>query len=215
MSLEQRITNLENNFKIITTNVNNISQNLSNLNENIKEIQTVNNKLDNLLSFIGKNKSENNNINSQNNINLINNSNFVDNPFIEEANAQEEMITDSEEENEKSSNSMDISETNQKKRKKYKIQNPLYFYYEIEGKVYKYTCKNKYRKNILDFKCTDTHCKAQGLYYKQTDEFKPLIFTTHIPYDDHSYIIDNFMRINLKKNEYIEDDFKNGNVKKK
>ena len=108
---------------------------------------------------------------------------------------------------------MDISENNKKKRKKYKILKPLYFYYEIERKVYKYTCKNKYRKNILYFKCADTHCKAQGIYYKNKGEFKPNIFTTHIPYDDHGYIIDYLYEDKFKINEYLEDDFKNGNIK--
>ena len=51
----------------------------------------------------------------------------------------------------------------------------------------------------MDFKCTDTHCKAQGIYYKQSDEFKPNIFTTHIPYDDHSYIVDNLYEDKFKK----------------
>ena len=109
------------------------------------------------------------------------------------------MITDSEEENKISSNSMEISENNKKKRKKYNIHDPLYFYYEIEGKVYKYTFKNKCRKNIFDFKYTITHCKAQGIYYKDTDEFKPNIFSTHIPYDAHSYIIDNLYEDKFKK----------------
>ena len=108
----------------------------------------MNSKLENLISIIDKNKSQHYNINSQNNINEINNPKFVNNPFIEEANAKEKRLQRAKNENEKFSISMDISENNKKKRKKYKIRDPLYFYYEIEGKVYKYTCKNKYRKNI-------------------------------------------------------------------
>ena len=199
MSLEQRITNLENNFKIITTNVNNISQNTSKLNENIKEIQTVNSKLDNLLRIIDTKKSQNNNINSQNNINEINNPNFVNNPFIEEASAKEEMITDSEEENEKSSNSMDISENNKKKRKKYKIRDPLYFYYEIEGKVYKYTCKNKYRKNIWVLNVPLRIVKHKGyiIKIKMNLNLISLLLTFLMMIIVILLII--YMRINLKK----------------
>jgi len=53
------------------------------------------------------------------------------------------------------------------------------FYYIIDGNIYKYACKNKNRKNILDLRCTDTSYPAQANFYRKIDEFKLNIFTQH------------------------------------
>lgn len=90
-----------------------------------------------------------------------------------------------------------------KKRKKYKKRNPLYFYYTIENYTYKYTCRNKYRKHILDFRCTDSNCPAQGYLNREKDEFKPNEFTSHINYEDHSYIVVILYLLLQKKNSNL------------
>ena len=77
------------------------------------------------------------------------------------------------------------SKIEKKKRKKYKPRNPLYYYYTIDGNTYKYTCRNKFRKEILDFRCTDSNCPARGIFYSKDDCFKPNIFINHISYDEH------------------------------
>ena len=76
-----------------------------------------------------------------------------------------------------------------KKRGKYKARQPLYYYYNINDNIYKYTCKNKNRKTIMDFRCSDTNCPAKGYYYKKEEKFKPNAFLNHIEYNEHSYII--------------------------
>ena len=94
-----------------------------------------------------------------------------------------------------------------KKRKKYKPRNPLYYYYSIDTKTYKYTCKNKNRKQILDFRCSDSICPAQGIFYRKDDYFKPNIFTKHIPYEEHSYIISKEFSEKYQNNMITENDF--------
>ena len=49
---------------------------------------------------------------------------------------------------------------NNRKRGKYKPRDPLYYYYMIDGNIYKYTCRNTKRKNILDFRYSHTSCPA-------------------------------------------------------
>ena len=75
-------------------------------------------------------------------------------PKVEE----EEIVSEEESEEKDNSKDMSISQNSKidnikimrKKRKKYKPRNPLY-YYSIDTKTYKYTCKNKNLKQILDF----------------------------------------------------------------
>lgn len=146
------------------------------------------------------------------------------NPFIEEAlYEEEELIPESEEDVDQSnkdvSKSISNSQSNNNnkksnKRGKYKIRNPLYYYYNIGGLTYKFTCKNKNRKNILDFRCTDTNCKAQALYYKKEDIFKLNVFTTHKSYEDHSYNFNEYYRKKFKDNNFKEEDFDKNNSKK-
>ena len=67
-----------------------------------------------------------------------------------------------------------------KPKKKYKQRNPLYFYYEIKGYLYKYTYENKDRKSNLKFKCSDTKCKAYAFYYPEIKNFKIIEEIEHI-----------------------------------
>ena len=98
-----------------------------------------------------------------------------------------------------------------KKRKKYKPRNPLY-YYSIDTKTYKYTCKNKNLKQILDFIWSDSNCLAQGIFYRKDVYFKPNIFTKHIPYEEHSYIISKEFSEKYQNNKIIDNNF-NSNKK--
>ena len=52
-----------------------------------------------------------------------------------------------------------------KKLGKYKEPNPFYYYYNIETNIYRYIGKNKNRRNIMDFRCSDTNFLAKGYYY--------------------------------------------------
>ena len=61
-----------------------------------------------------------------------------------------------------------------KNRNKFKQREPtLYYYYQIDSKTYKYTCTKKNDINSLPFNCSDTSCKAKGIYNKLTGEFSP------------------------------------------
>lgn len=140
----------------------------------------------------------------------------INNQFLEEALIEEEeLIPESEEDEEQSnkdlsksssySQSNNINKKKPNKRGKYKIRNPLYYYYNIEGLTYKYTWKNKNRKNILDFRCTNTTCKAQALYYKNEDKFKVNVFSAHKSYEDHTYNFNEFYRKKFKENSFKEE----------
>ena len=83
----------------------------------------------------------------------------------------------------------------------------MYYYYSIDTKTYKYTCKNKNRKQIFDFRCSDSNCPAQGIFFRKDDYFKPNIFTKHIPYEEHSYIISKEFSEKYQNNMITENDF--------
>ena len=74
--------------------------------------------------------------------------------------------------------------------------------------------KNKYRKNILDFRCSDTFCPAQGYFYRKEDKFKPNVFTNHINYEEHSYANNNIIKDKIYTNKLTELDFQGINGKK-
>ena len=84
----------------------------------------------------------------------------------------------------------------------------------IDGKIYKYTCRNKNRKNILDFRCSDTSCPAQDYFYRKTDEFKLNIFTQHKEYEEHTYSFNEIYKNKYKANTFKEEDFLKSNSKK-
>ena len=97
---------------------------------------------------------------------------------------------------------------NIKVKKKYKKREPLYYYYVIGGNTYKYTCENKQYKNTLRFKCSDTKCKAKGIYYenlnifipKDGDEYK------HIEFEKHSYITPLIYKNKIENNTFETQD---------
>ena len=101
-----------------------------------------------------------------------------------------------------------------KKRGKYKPREPLYYYYMIDGNIYKYTCRNKNRKKILDFRCSDTSCPAQANFFRKTDEFKLYEFTQHKEYEEHTYTFNEIYKNKFKANSFKEDDFLKSNSKK-
>ena len=55
------------------------------------------------------------------------------------------------------------------KRGKYQKREPLYFYYTINDKVYRYECENKNNKTKLKFNCSDTKCLATAECSKLDD----------------------------------------------
>ncbi len=125
--------------------------------------------------------------------------------FVEE----EEMVPESEEEEESSNIKMNTQSSDnnciiKKKRGKYKQRDPLYYYYNIDGHTFKYTCKNKNRKNILDFRCSDTTCKAQAYYYRKRDEFTLNVFTSHKAYEDHTYAFNETYKKNLIQTLFVK-----------
>ena len=187
MSIEERLNKLENNYNVLSQDINKINQNISNINNKINIIDTNTSKLDQLLEYMQPKKKIKKNNNNPHSLAQIGN------PFYDAAMEFQDEESDNDSLDEESSNNMSISQSNvsisEKKRGKYKPRNPLYFYYNINGNIYKYTCKVKDRKNILDFRCSDTNCKARGYFYKKDDTFKPNIFLSHIEYEDHSYII--------------------------
>ena len=120
---------------------------------------------------------------------------------------------------ESSSNiSMDKSKKNIKGRKKhYKKRDPLYYYYNIGGNTYKYTCKNKYYKHCLRFKCTNSKCMARGIYYQYLERFKPKEGDNykHIKFESHSYTIPKIYKNKFDNDKFEEKDFiLNGKPKK-
>ena len=80
----------------------------------------------------------------------------------------------------------------------------MYFYYQFESNTNKYTSKNKYRKNILDFHCSDILWQAQGYYYREKDKFKPKAFTNYIKYKEHKYTINNIIKDKIYSNKITE-----------
>ena len=174
---------IPNKFTFLVQEVDNLKKEVKDIKSNIEPLKEIPNKLDNLINIISNQNSFANLNNSQNNIlsssqisqsslllndkinfNNINNSQFADqnvslnkklNPFI----------------NNKTVNKIpQVFNANnfnkdKKGKNKYKQRDPYYYYYITEGKVYKYTCENKDRKNNLKFNCSDTKCKAFGYYY--------------------------------------------------
>ena len=74
------------------------------------------------------------------------------------------------------------------KRKKYESRNPIYYLYNIEEHIYKYTCKNKKWKNILPFSYSDILSSAKANYNKFFGKFALADFK-HINNEKHSYVL--------------------------
>ncbi len=94
---------------------------------------------------------------------------------------------------------MEIKKT-KKKRGNYKKREPLYFYIDINGKTYRYTCENKNFIHTLKFKCSNTKCPA--VYSKNKD-----INKNHIEYEQYSYIIPEYIKEKYNKKKFEEKDF--------
>ena len=180
MSIEERITKLENNYNMLTGEINKINTSLSNINTKFNAFDKFNERLDKLLNIV-----ENKIVKQNNNNSLVQKSN----PFCYDAQEynNENSDSDNEDKNEISSNEMNnISQSQmdilqyqnneKKRRKKYKEQKPLYYYYNVEGNIYRYICKNENRKTIMDFRCSNTNCPAKGYYYLKDEIFKPNVF---------------------------------------
>lgn len=67
---------------------------------------------------------------------------------------------------------------------------------------------------ILDLRCSDTLCTAQGYFYRKEDKFKPNVFTNHIDYEEHRYTINNVIKEKINNNKITELDFQGNNGKK-
>ena len=51
------------------------------------------------------------------------------------------------------------------KRGKYRKLDPIYFYYDINSKTYRYTCINKNSNTKIIFKCSYTKFLSKGEYF--------------------------------------------------
>ena len=200
MDSQQHINQLENKINILSVDVQNLK----------KDYRNINNKLDKLVNhLIKRDKKEEKIKNKEFNENeeLIiesfsdssGNLNNERNPFIK---SQNEILKNSE------SDSSNKKENDNKKRKKYAPRDPIYYYYTIKDKTYKYTCRNKFAKKILPFKCTDTSCKAKGTYNLLTEKFTPDNIE-HIEYENHTYIIPALVKEKYYNNTFEEKDFEN------
>ena len=207
MSMEERLNKLENKVNIISNDFETIKENINILTGKIEKVNEVSLKLDTILNLMKDKNKKNNVFKKEDN-----------NPFLDEAKVEEEeMVCEEDSKEKENSKDMSISQNSKidnikivkKKRKKYKPRNPLYYYYSIDTKTYKYTCKNKNRKQILDFRRSDSNCQAQGIFYRKDDYFKPNIFTKHIPYEEHSYIISKEFSEKYQNNVITENYFNN------
>ena len=90
------------------------------------------------------------------------------------------------------------------KRGPYKKENgPIYYYYSINNKVYKYT---RVRKNndYEEYRCSCIACKPKGKYICSLKKFIPEI--EHIEYEKHSYVIALLMKDKILKNQITKVD---------
>ena len=195
MSQQQSILDLKNKINILEKDVLNIKNEVNDVKNDLKDLKKLPDKFD--IIDILLNKSNHNN-------NLINMNPYVDNKGSLN-NDLNRFINSKPIENIPQVFSVDKLKM---AKKKYKQRNPLYFYYEIEGHLYKYTCENKDRKSNFKFKCSDTKCKAYAFYYPEIKNFKIIEEIGHIDYESHSYTI---LKISYEKyinDSYIESDFK-------
>ena len=177
MAQQQAIIELQNRINILENDVLNIKNEVNDVKKDIKDLKKLLDKFDKLIDILSNKINHNNDLinlhkiqdnNNQNNNNRININQYADdkgsldndlNPFIN---------------NKPFENILQVfsAEKLKKAKKKYKPQNPLYFYYEIKVHLYKYICENKDRKSNLKFKCSDIKCKAYAFYYPEIKNFK-------------------------------------------
>ena len=196
--MEERINILENKVNIMNNQFMEVKNNVNSI-EN--KLDLIINKISN--NEINQNNASNNNISYADQTGSLNNQN---NPFIIAQNI-------SENKNDMDIESSQISKESNvvKNRNKYKPRDPLYYYYQIENKTYKYTCTKKTGKNTLPFNCSDTSCKAKGIFNKLTGEFFPNE-TPHINYEKHTYIVPEIIKTKFKNDKFVETDFKDNLV---
>ena len=194
----------------MTNEVNQIKKNIIDQESGIKEI---NNKMDKIL-LLAKIINQSGSINISNNFynqyedaneNLEN----LNNPFYRIAIDPQNNNSSNNNKNRISESSDSEEETIDKKTKnsgQYKERYPLYYYNIINENEYKYTCKNKNSKLKYNFYCSDTHCKATGIYFKNSENFEPSL-EEYIDYNEHSYIIDKYIKNKYDNNDFYENDF--------
>ena len=147
--------------------------------------------MDNFINNIQNNNNDN--VNSNLNVNVNTNLYNPNNPFKIASNNTNINKNDLTESNisMKKEDSTDTYKTNNNnenhKRGKYQKREPLYFYYTINDKVYRYTCENKNNKTKFKFNCSDSKCPATAEYSKLEDKFIPNEDKDkqHIAYEDH------------------------------
>lgn len=84
-----------------------------------------------------------------------------------------------------------------------KENEPIYYYYSINNKVYEYTRVRKY-DDYEDYRCSYTAGKAKGKYVCSLKKF--IIQNDHIKYDNHLYVIVLLMKYNILKKEITKKD---------
>ena len=156
-----------------------------------------------------------------NNQNIIINNDFADengnlanlkNPFYRAALEHKVNKINVESISDKSDEQLDLEEDSNKikikenKRRNYKDRDPLYYYFIIDGKEYKYACRNKSTKAKYYFYCSDTHCKTSGNFFKESELFEPNL-EKHLEYEEHLYIIMDNVKNKFDKDNLVEKDF--------
>lgn len=222
MSQNERLNNIENRTNIIFNEINKIQTNYNNLNTEFNNIRkefllftNLTTKIDKFIdSFENKTAIKINPYADENG-----NLNNPKNPFIKESikYSTKEYVSESINSinlntanlsNKIKSDSSDKSKK-EHKRGKYKKREPLYFYFDIDNKTYRYTCENKNSINKLKFKCSDTKCKAEAEYSKIEDKFIPNLEEDkkHIPFEEHSYVIPTDIKEKVENKTLNEKDF--------
>ena len=186
--MQDRLNNLESKVNIMPREMNEFRNNFN----------SINNKIDKLINYIIKpeDKKITNNNNKNPYVDEKGNLNNKNNPFIKAYNNIEK----------KEENDLMSISTMSNKRKKYEPRDPIYYLYNIEGHIYKYTCKNKEGKNILPFYCSDTSCPAKANYNKLLGKFT-LADIKHIEYEKQSYVLPKIIKDKYKDNLFKEEDF--------
>ena len=82
----------------------------------------------------------------------------------------------------------------------------MYYYYNINGYTYKYTCKKKW-KIFPTFQLFRYIMPSQRIINKETEKFIPGEIS-HIEYENHTYIIPKYVKGNYINNTFKEEDFK-------
>ena len=184
-TIENRINVLSDEMNKVKININTINNNISEIKDNLNNIKSYGEKINNMIDIINSKKEEEHANKYADENGSLNN---LKNPFIQ---AERDNIKKYHKKNYSFNNNHEIIILNQiialtkkrtflpkiimlnqiKKRGKYKKRDPLYYYYNINGDIYKYTCDNKNSKYDLRFYCTDSKCPAKAILNIETNEF--------------------------------------------